>query len=78
MRTPDIETGDSSLKKELSRLKKENQSLSTRLDSSRKKTVYLQKELKKKDVRGVVLNEEQVESLSNLLPGIDIASLLFD
>ncbi|MDR1273072.1 MAG: hypothetical protein LBK12_00845 [Odoribacteraceae bacterium] len=78
MKKSDMESEASRLKKELSRLKKENKSLVTRLETARQKTANLQKELKKKDVRRVVSSEEQVESLSSQLPGIDIPSMLFD
>jgi inorganic pyrophosphatase/exopolyphosphatase len=77
MRKSDIEAENSRLKKELSRIQKENGSLFMRLEKYKQKTFKLQTELKKKDVRIIVLNKEQAQSFSSLLTDTAIANLLY-
>lgn len=78
MKKVNIEDDNTSLKNELSILKKENKNLSQKLEKSKCKVGKLQKELKKNDVRKVSLSKEQEQSLSNLSKDIDILNLLSD
>lgn len=66
------------LKAELAASKKEIKSLNNKLNSSKRKIQKQKAELKKKEIETIELNDEQLQSLSNLLPGIDIKSLLSD
>jgi septal ring factor EnvC (AmiA/AmiB activator) len=78
MKKTDIEAKNARLKEELSKLKKQNKSLSQKLENSKRKTGQLQKELKKNDVPIIALSKEQEQSLSNLSKDINILKLLSD
>ena len=56
---------------ELKRLRKENAKLKSRQEADKAKIKDLKKELKKKDVPTITVNEEQRRLLSSLFPGID-------
>lgn len=66
------------LKAELAASKKEVKSLNNKLERSKSKIERQNAELKKKEIETIELTDEQLQSLSNLLPGIDIKSLLSD
>lgn len=80
MKKKELSTGVEDLRKELSRLKKENTVLACKLDQTKSAEKVLAKELrkerKKKVVTTITLNEEQEQLLSALLPDIDIRNLL--
>lgn len=80
MKKKELSTGVEDLRKELSRLKKENTVLACKLDQTKSAKKVLAKELrkerKKKVVTTITLNEEQEQLLSALLPDIDIRNLL--
>jgi chromosome segregation ATPase len=78
MKKTNIEAKNTRLKEELSKLKKQNKSLSQKLENSKHKTGQLQKELKKNDVPIITLSKEQEQSLSNLSKDINILKLLSD
>ncbi len=60
-----------SLREEIKRLRKENKKLASQKDKLKAKYDKAQKDLKKKDVRKIILTEEQSRLLSNLFPDID-------
>lgn len=66
------------LRAELTAAKKEIKSLTGKLERSQNKVVKQRSELKKKEIESIELTNEQLESLSNLLPGINIKNLLSD
>jgi len=66
------------LKEELLKLKKENKKLSEKLDISKSVNKELKTEIKKNDVRKIVINEEQKQLLSSKLKDMDIQNLLSD
>jgi chromosome segregation ATPase len=66
------------LQEELKQVKKENKSLTQKLETANAKKSKLQKELKKKDVQRIELSKEQQQSLSNLSQDINILNLLLD
>lgn len=66
------------LKAELAASKKEVKSLNNKLERSKSKIERQKAELKKKEIETIELTDEQLQSLSNRLPGIDIKSLLSD
>lgn len=66
------------LKAELASSRKEIKSLNNKLSRSKSKIVKQKAELKKKETVTIELTDEQLQSLSNQLPDIDIKSLLFD
>lgn len=66
------------LQEELKQVKKENKSLTQKLETANTKKSKLQKELKKKDVQRIELSKEQQQSLSNLSQDINILNLLLD
>jgi len=72
----DIEAENTLLKSEITILKNKNKNLSQKLENSKYKKAKLQRELKKKDARTIILNKEQEQSLSNLSNDINILSLL--
>jgi hypothetical protein len=74
----DIEAENALLKSEITILKNKNKNLSQKLENSKYKKAKLQRELKKKDARTIILNKEQEQSLSNLSNDINILSLLSD
>jgi len=74
----DIEAENILLKSEIAILKTKNKNLSQKLENSKYKKAQLQRELKKKDARTIVLNKEQEQSLSNLSNDINILNLLSD
>lgn len=74
----DIKAENELLKLEITVLKNKNKNLSQKLDNSKYKKAKLQRELKKKDARTIILNKEQEQSLSNLSNDINILSLLSD
>jgi FtsZ-binding cell division protein ZapB len=74
----DIKAENKLLKLEITVLKNKNKNLSQKLDNSKYKKAKLQRELKKKDARTIILNKEQEQSLSNLSNDINILSLLSD
>jgi hypothetical protein len=74
----DIEAENELLKSEITILKNKNKNLSQKLENSKYKKAKLQRELKKKDARTIILNKEQEQSLSNLSNDISILSLLSD
>jgi FtsZ-binding cell division protein ZapB len=74
----DIEAENALLKAEITVLKTKNKNLSQKLENTKYKKAKLQRELKKKDVRTIILNKEQEQSLSNLSNDINILSLLSD
>ena len=78
MKKTNVEAKNTRLKEELSKLKKQNKSLSQKLENSKHKTEQLQKELKKNDVPIITLSKEQEQSLSNLSKDINILKLLSD
>ncbi|GHT36780.1 hypothetical protein FACS189435_0420 [Bacteroidia bacterium] len=63
---------------EITRLRKENKSLTQKLATANSRKSKLQKELKKKDEQKIELSKEQLQSLSNQLKDIDILNLLLD
>ena len=65
------------LREEIKQVKKENKSLTKKLETSNSKKSTLQKELKK-DVLKIEVSKEQLQALSNQLKDINIQSLLFD
>ena len=74
----DIEAENALLKSEIAILKNKNKNLSQKLENSKYKKAKLQRELKKKDARTIILNKEQEQSLSNLSNDINILNLLSD
>lgn len=66
------------LKAQLAASKKAIASLTGKLERSRIKISKQKAELKKKETETIEVRDEQLESLSNRLPDIDIKSLLFD
>lgn len=66
------------LKAKLSASQQEIKSLKGKLERSKNKIAKQKSELKKKEPESIELSEKQLRSLSNLLPGIDIRSLLSD
>lgn len=66
------------LKAQLAASKKEIKSLNGKLQRSQNKISKQKAELKKKETETIELNNEQLQSLSTLLPDIDIKNLLFD
>ncbi|RHO63338.1 hypothetical protein DW083_21910 [Parabacteroides sp. AF48-14] len=66
------------LKAQLSASQKEIKSLNVKLERSKNKIAKQKAELKKKETETIELTEEQLQSLSNQLPGINIKSLLSD
>lgn len=66
------------LKAQLAASKKEIKSLKGKLQRSQNKISKQKAELKKKETETIELNNEQLQSLSTLLPDIDIKNLLFD
>ena len=78
MKRIDIEAENKLLKSEVTILKNKNKNLSQKLENSKYKKEKLQRELKKKDVRTIILNKEQEQSLSSLSNDINILSLLSD
>lgn len=66
------------LKSELSASKKEIKSLNDKLKRSKSKIAKQKVALKKKETVTIELTDEQLQSLSNQLPDINIRSLLSD
>lgn len=66
------------LKAELSASKKEIKSLNDKLKRSKSKIAKQKVALKKKETVTIELTDEQLQSLSNQLPDINITSLLSD
>lgn len=66
------------LKAELSASKKEIKSLNDKLKRSKSKIAKQKVALKKKETVTIELTDEQLQSLSNQLPDINIRSLLSD
>lgn len=66
------------LKAELAISKKEIKSLTGKLERSRTKISKQKAELKKKEIETIEVSDEQLQSLSNQFPNIDIKSLLSD
>ncbi|MDL2224306.1 hypothetical protein LJB92_03220 [Bacteroidales bacterium OttesenSCG-928-M06] len=66
------------LKAELAASKKEIKSLKGKLQRSQSKVSKQKLSLKKKEIRTIEVTDEQLQSLSNQLPDIDIMNLLFD
>lgn len=66
------------LKAQLAASKKAIASLTGKLERLRIKISKQKAELKKKETETIEVRDEQLESLSNRLPDIDIKSLLFD
>lgn len=67
-----------SLRLKLREAKKKNKSLADKLKRSKDKCSSQNQELLKKEPRIIELKKEQLESLSNRLPDIDIQNLLLD
>lgn len=59
------------LLEELKRLSKENKKLASQKDKIKAKYDKTKKKLKKKDVRKIILTDEQSQLLSSLFPDID-------
>lgn len=59
------------LHEEIKRLRKENKKLASQKDKLKAKYDETRKELKKKDVRKIILTDEQSRLLSSLFPDID-------
>jgi septal ring factor EnvC (AmiA/AmiB activator) len=78
MEMADINNENVRLKAEIIVLKRKLDNISDKLVSSNCKKKQLQRELKKKDVRKIVLNKEQEQLLSNPSNDINILSLLSD
>lgn len=78
MEINNIEAENTLLKSKIAILKTKNKNLSQKLENSKYKKAKLQRELKKKDARTIILNKEQEQSLSNLSNDINILSLLSD
>ena len=78
MKQNNLETENARLQEEIKQVKKENKSLTKKLETSNSKKSALQKELKKKDVPKIEVSKEQLQSLSNQLKDINIQNLLFD
>lgn len=66
------------LKADLSASKKEIKSLNDKLKRSKSKIAKQKVALKKKETVTIELTDEQLQSLSNQLPDINIRSLLSD
>lgn len=66
------------LRAALAASKKEIKSLTGKLERSRNKVSRQKAALKKKETETIELTDGQSESLSSLLPGIDIMNLLSD
>ena len=66
------------LKKKLQASEKENKKLIEKMQKIQQEVNALKKELKKNDGQKIILNEEQIQSLSNLSKDIDITNLLSD
>lgn len=66
------------LRAALAASKKEIKSLTGKLERSRNKVSRQKAALKKKETETIELTDVQSESLSSLLPGIDIMNLLSD
>lgn len=66
------------LKAELSASKKEIKSLNDKLKRSKSKIAKQKVALKKKETVTIEVTDEQLQSLSNQLPDINIKSLLSD
>lgn len=66
------------LKAQLASCKKEIKSLTGKLERTQTKISKQKAELKKKETKIIEVSDEQLQSLSNQLPDIDIKSLLFD
>lgn len=76
MKKIDSNHSEETPEQKIKRLEKENAKLKAKLKSQKEtdkaKIAEIRKELKKKDVRKVTLTDEQMKSLSNLFPDIDI------
>lgn len=71
MKKLDSNNDKDSLHEEIKRLRKENQKLASQKDKLKAKYDETRKELKKKDVRKIILTDEQSRLLSSLFPDID-------
>ena len=78
MKKNGLETENARLQDALEKARKKNKSLAGKLATANAGKTRLQKELKKKGVRKIEVSNEQLQSLSNRLKGIDIRSWLFD
>jgi hypothetical protein len=78
IKNEDLEAKNARLMEEVKQLKKQNKSLSQKLNTATRKKLALQKESKKKDVTKIELSDEQLKLFSNLFPDIDIRSWLLD
>lgn len=78
MKKNNQEVENDRLRDELKQMKRENKSLSGKLEKSNLKKSELQKELKKKDVLRLEVRKKQLQSLSNLLKDINIQNLSLD
>ena len=78
MKKNNLETENARLQDALKHAQKKNKSLAGKLATAKAGKTRLRKELKKKGARNVELSNEQLQSLSSRLKGIDIRSLLFD
>lgn len=71
MKKLDSNNDKDSLHEEIKRLRKENKKLASQKDKLKAKYDETRKELKKKDVRKIILTDEQSRLLSSLFPDID-------
>ena len=71
MKKLDSDQNKESLHEEIKRLRKENKKLASQKDKLKAKYDETRKELKKKDVRKIILTDEQSRLLSNQFPDID-------
>ena len=71
MKKLDSDQNKESLHEEIKRLRKENKKLASQKDKLKAKYDETRKELKKKDVRKIILTDEQSRLLSSLFPDID-------